>query len=74
MPALFTKFGKLQRTAAMNSDGIGLGLTICKQIVEQAGGSIAAYSEGTNKGSTFKFSMNLEMLYESELMTTTDQS
>ena len=27
-PKLFTRFGKLQRTAALNSTGIGLGLTI----------------------------------------------
>ena len=33
-PKLFTRFGKLQRTASMNNDGIGLGLTIVKQIVE----------------------------------------
>ena len=33
-------FGKLERTADMNSDGIGLGLRICKQLVEQNGGSI----------------------------------
>ena len=30
LPKLFTRFGKLQRTAAMNSDGVGLGLTIVK--------------------------------------------
>lgn len=34
MEKLFTRFGKLQRTAAMNSDGVGLGLTIVKQVVE----------------------------------------
>ena len=28
MAALFTRFGKLQRTADMNNEGIGLGLTI----------------------------------------------
>ena len=33
-PLLFSKFGKLQRTAEMNSEGIGLGLTIVKQIVQ----------------------------------------
>ena len=27
-PMLFTRFGKLHRTAEMNSEGIGLGLTI----------------------------------------------
>ena len=30
MPLLFTRFGKLQRTAEMNTNGIGLGLTIVK--------------------------------------------
>ena len=34
LPTLFRKFGKLQRTAEMNSHGIGLGLTIVRQIVE----------------------------------------
>ena len=35
---LFSKFGKLSRTADMNNDGIGLGLTIVKQIIDQSGG------------------------------------
>ena len=30
---LFTRFGKLQRTAEMNHEGIGLGLTIVEAIV-----------------------------------------
>ena len=34
MSLLFTRFGKLQRTAAINDEGIGLGLNIVKQIVE----------------------------------------
>lgn len=35
-PKLFTRFGKLHRTAVMNSEGIGLGLTIVKHIVEKS--------------------------------------
>ena len=31
---LFSLFGKLARTASQNSDGIGLGLTIVKQIID----------------------------------------
>ena len=34
IPNLFSRFGKLHRTAEMNHEGIGLGLTIVKQIVE----------------------------------------
>eukprot|EP00353_Schmidingerella_taraikaensis_P008237 CAMPEP_0185587768 /NCGR_PEP_ID=MMETSP0434-20130131/50483_1 /TAXON_ID=626734 ORGANISM="Favella taraikaensis, Strain Fe Narragansett Bay" /NCGR_SAMPLE_ID=MMETSP0434 /ASSEMBLY_ACC=CAM_ASM_000379 /LENGTH=139 /DNA_ID=CAMNT_0028209925 /DNA_START=94 /DNA_END=513 /DNA_ORIENTATION=- len=55
MPLLFTRFGKLQRTASMNSEGLGLGLTIVKQIVELIGGIVYVHSEGPNKGSTFGF-------------------
>ena len=44
----------------MNSQGIGLGLTIVKQIVEQSGGQIGVESEGLDCGSLFKFSMKME--------------
>ena len=54
---LFTRFGKLQRTAEMNSEGIGLGLTIVKQIVELSGGSIGVHSDGPGHGSIFAFCM-----------------
>ena len=42
LPKLFNKFGVLSRTADMNHDGIGLGLTIVRQIVEEAEGKINA--------------------------------
>ena len=59
MPKLFTRFGKLQRTAQMNSEGIGLGLTMVKQIVETSGGSVGVYSGGIDKGSVFSFTMEM---------------
>ena len=37
---LFSRFGKLQRTAAINSEGVGLGLTIVKQVVDANNGQI----------------------------------
>ena len=64
-PKLFTRFGKLQRTAEMNSEGIGLGLTIVKQIVELSNGRIGVHSDGTGQGSTFGFCMQMETI-ESE--------
>ena len=54
---LFTRFGKLHRTAHQNHEGIGLGLTIVKQIVEASGGDICFHSDGPGLGSTFCFSM-----------------
>lgn len=41
---LFTRFGKLQRTAEINSEGLGLGLTIVKKIVEQSDGLVGVHS------------------------------
>ena len=60
IPKLFTKFGKLQRTAEINSEGIGLGLTIVKQIVESSKGQVGIESAGHNQGTLFKFSMQLD--------------
>ena len=44
----------------MNSEGLGLGLSIVKQIVELARGEVSVTSRGINKGSTFKFRMMLD--------------
>ena len=60
MPKLFTRFGKLKRTADLNSDGLGLGLTIVKQIVDLAGGEVTVHSDGLGQGSTFVFTMKLQ--------------
>ena len=53
-------FGKLQRTAEQNSEGIGLGLTISKQIVNHYGGRIDLFSRGKGTGSAFMFSMKFK--------------
>ena len=56
----------MKRTAAINSDGIGLGLTIVKQIVEAGGGQIKVKSDGVEKGSKFSFSMQMDLHIEAE--------
>jgi len=64
MSKLFTLFGKLKRTAEQNTEGIGMGLMICQNLVRMCGGTIEVYSEGENKGSVFTFSM--QMIFEGE--------
>ena len=42
------------------SDGIGVGLTICKTIVDAHGGMIWAESDGKGKGAAFRFTIPLQ--------------
>ena len=66
IPKLFNRFGKLHRTAEMNHEGIGLGLTIVKQIVEKCNGTIGVISEGLGHGSMFFFSMKMRPFIDGE--------
>ena len=61
MSKLFTMFGKLLRTAAVNNDGIGMGLMICKNLVYLNGGIITVHSDGKDKGSVFTFTMKMKI-------------
>jgi signal transduction histidine kinase len=53
MPKLFTRF------ATKSYKGTGLGLYICKSIVESHGGSIWAQNNEDGKGATFSFTIPL---------------
>ena len=46
----------------MNSEGIGMGLMICKSLVNINGGEINVYSEGENKGTVFSFTMRMDQV------------
>jgi signal transduction histidine kinase len=61
---LFKMFGCLQSTQQMNTQGIGLGLFICKQIVEQFEGDIFVKSQ-EGVGTRFTYSFLLDQSLES---------
>ena len=52
-------FGKLERTADMNQEGIGMGLCICKKLVQGCHGTMNIKSLGINQGTSFLFTMRM---------------
>jgi two-component system, sensor histidine kinase and response regulator len=53
LPFLFDEFYRVRGSGAVNTQGTGLGLPICKRIVAELGGAIEVESE-ENTGSTFR--------------------
>ena len=56
---LFKLFGLIEATKELNTNGIGLGLHICKMIIEQFGGVITCKSQW-KKGTSFIFLIALD--------------
>jgi CheY-like chemotaxis protein len=53
MPRIFDLFVQGERSLARSEGGLGIGLTMVRQLVQLHGGSVAARSEGAGKGSQF---------------------
>lgn len=51
-------FGNLEEHTEQNQQGRGLGLSICKSIIEKMGGSISVTSK-LNQGSEFTINLNM---------------
>ena len=52
--AIFRPFGRAANATARNLPGLGLGLYICRGIVERHGGTITAESGGDGRGTTIR--------------------
>lgn len=59
LSAVFERFRQADASTTRRHLGLGLGLSITKQIVEMHGGSIAAHSEGPDRGAVFTVTLPL---------------
>jgi signal transduction histidine kinase len=56
---LFKKFTKMSRLGTANETSTGIGLYLCKKIIERNKGRLSATSDGKNKGAEFKIEFEL---------------
>jgi signal transduction histidine kinase/ActR/RegA family two-component response regulator len=59
LASIFDMFTRVERPQASPHDGLGVGLTLAKRIVELHGGSLSADSEGPGMGSVFTVELEL---------------
>jgi PAS domain S-box-containing protein len=62
LPNVFDRFSQKDTSTTRAFGGLGLGLAICKQLVELHGGVITAASEGEGKGATFSVQLPLSIV------------
>jgi PAS domain S-box-containing protein len=62
LPHVFDRFSQKDSSTTRAFGGLGLGLAICKQLVELHGGSIRAASQGEGTGATFFVQLPLSIV------------
>ena len=53
LPRVFEMFTQVDTSLERSRDGLGIGLTLVKTLVEMHGGTVEAHSEGPGRGSEF---------------------
>jgi PAS domain S-box-containing protein len=59
LPRLFEMFSQVDHHLGQSQGGLGIGLSLVKQLVEMHGGTVSASSAGTGQGSTFTVQLPL---------------
>ena len=62
LPNVFDRFRQADSSVTRRHTGLGIGLSIVKQLVELHGGSVSAHSAGIDRGATFTVSLPLTAL------------
>jgi PAS domain S-box-containing protein len=66
MPNLFERYHQAEASDSRRRGGLGLGLALVRQLVEMHGGSVAAESEGEDKGATFIVKLPVRAIYTAD--------
>ncbi len=76
LPRIFDAFAQADRGITRQFGGLGLGLAICKSLIEMHGGNIEAHSEGKNKGATFvvRLPVVTDAMYEEAVVAPSGQA
>jgi CheY-like chemotaxis protein len=59
LPKIFELFAQDPKALDRKSGGLGIGLSVCKQLMEMHGGTVAAHSDGVGRGATFTLTLPL---------------
>lgn len=62
---IFDRFSQSESYLRRTTNGVGLGLVICRKIINTMGGQIWAHSKGKNQGSQFCFMIPIDSLVSS---------
>src|SRR5262245_39074257 len=66
LPYVFERYRQAEASGGRRAGGLGLGLSLTRQIVEMHGGSVTAESEGEGKGATFTVKLPVRATYATE--------
>jgi PAS domain S-box-containing protein len=66
LPYVFDRYSQAETSGGRRAGGLGLGLSLTRQLVEMHGGSVAAESEGEGKGATFTVKLPVRAVYTAE--------
>lgn len=66
LPHVFERFRQAEASTTRKYGGLGLGLSIVKQLVELHGGRVFAESAGVGQGASFRVSLPLRPVYASD--------
>lgn len=61
LEVIFERFSQSEKYLRRTVGGVGLGLVICRKIIQSMGGKIWAKSGGENQGSQFHFTLPIEL-------------